>query len=298
MLRQTLHLCSYMLKAVADDAQTIRILSDDTDVFILLVYWTSKKQITAKIQMERWNGDVLDISETVKKLGPRKCSQLLGVHAMSGCDTVSYPFGKGKISALKLLELDLPGLDGVLGQPGATSAELKATGDSFFLPLYGQTRCSAMNEAHVRLFTRQKKPPALKKLPPTDANLVLHVLRAHHQMLLWKAAAQHDPPQETQTIVNFGWNVEGSTVTPAVSTTPVAPQGLLDIVSCSCVAQGKACSSTQCSCHSAGLTCTNYCKCEGGDACHSHFTSKQANGQDDEGNFDDDDHYELDAEVL
>ena len=33
-------LCSYMLKAVEDGAQTIRILSDDTDVFILLVYWT------------------------------------------------------------------------------------------------------------------------------------------------------------------------------------------------------------------------------------------------------------------
>ena len=60
---------------------------------------------------------------------------------MSGCDTVSYPFGKGKISALKLLEIDLPGLDGVLGQLGATSDELKATGDSFFLPLYGQTKC-------------------------------------------------------------------------------------------------------------------------------------------------------------
>ncbi|MPC79409.1 hypothetical protein E2C01_073935 [Portunus trituberculatus] len=224
------------------------------------------------------------INEIVQKLGPRKWSQLLGVHAMSGCDTVSYPFGKGKTSALKLLQLDLPGLDGVLGQPGATSAELKATGESFFLPLYGQTRCSTMNEARARLFTKQKKPSALKKLPPTDANLMLHVLRAHHQMLLWKAADQRDPSQETENIVNFGWNCEGSTVTPAVSTTPVAPQGLLDIVSCNCVAQGKAYSSSRCSCHSAGLSCTNYCKCEGGDACHSHFTSKQ----DDEENLDDD----------
>ena len=140
---------------------------------------------------------------------------------MSGCDTVSYPFGKGKISALKLLDLDLPGLDDVLGQPGATSAELKATGVAFFLPLYGQTRCSTLNEARVRLFTKQKKPPPLKKLPPTDANLMLHVLRAHHQMLLWKAADQCNPPQETQNIVNFGWNIEGSTVTPAVATTPI-----------------------------------------------------------------------------
>ena len=65
-------LCSYMLKSVADGAQTIRILSDDTDVFVLLVYWTSKMRVVAKIQMEKWNGDVLDVNETVKQLGPRK----------------------------------------------------------------------------------------------------------------------------------------------------------------------------------------------------------------------------------
>ena len=58
-------LCSYMLKAVAGGAQTIRILSDDTDVFVLLVYWTSKKQVVAKVQMKKWNGDVLDVNETV-----------------------------------------------------------------------------------------------------------------------------------------------------------------------------------------------------------------------------------------
>ena len=91
-------LCSYMLKAVAEGAQTIRILSDDTDVFVLLVYWTSRMQVVAKIQMENWNGDVLDINETVQRLGPRKCSQLLGIHALSGCDTVSYSFGKGNKS--------------------------------------------------------------------------------------------------------------------------------------------------------------------------------------------------------
>ena len=70
-------------------------------------------RFVAKIQMEKWNGDVLDINETVQRLGPRKFSQLLGIHALSGCDTVSYTFRKGKKSALKLLEIDIPGLDQV-----------------------------------------------------------------------------------------------------------------------------------------------------------------------------------------
>ena len=84
-------------------------------------------RVVANNQMERWNGDVLDVNKTIAQLGPRKCSQLLGLHALSGCDTVSYPFGKGKKSALKLLEIDMPGLDKVVGQPGATHAQLKAT---------------------------------------------------------------------------------------------------------------------------------------------------------------------------
>ena len=82
--------------------------------------------------MAKWNGDVLGINETVQKLGPRKCNLLLGVHAILGSNTVSYPFGKGKFSAPKLQDIDLPGLHGVLGQPAASSAELKATGVSFF----------------------------------------------------------------------------------------------------------------------------------------------------------------------
>ena len=86
-------LCSYMLKAVAEGAQTIRILSDDTDIFVLLVHWTSSMRVVAKIQMERWNGDVLDINETVQRLGPRKFSQLIGV-IMTACSTKkTLPYG-------------------------------------------------------------------------------------------------------------------------------------------------------------------------------------------------------------
>ena len=45
-------LCSYMLKAAAEGAQTIRILSDDTDVLVLLVYWTSRMRVAANGKVE------------------------------------------------------------------------------------------------------------------------------------------------------------------------------------------------------------------------------------------------------
>ena len=81
-------LCSYMLKAAASSAETVRIVCDDTDVFVLLVYWTWKKTIRKNIQMEKWDGMVHVIHETVVKLGD-KCGQLPGMHALSGCDIVS-----------------------------------------------------------------------------------------------------------------------------------------------------------------------------------------------------------------
>ena len=67
----------------------IRILSDDTDVFVLLVYWVHRASLKCKVQMGRWDGTVLDINSTFTDLGP-KCLQLLGLHALSRCDTVSY----------------------------------------------------------------------------------------------------------------------------------------------------------------------------------------------------------------
>ena len=56
------------------------------------------------VQMENWDGVVLDINATCANLGDRVCSQLFGTHALSCCDTVSYPFGKGKASVLKTLK--------------------------------------------------------------------------------------------------------------------------------------------------------------------------------------------------
>jgi hypothetical protein len=102
-------------------------------------------------------------------------------------------------------------------------------------------------------------------------------------MLLWKAADQRDPPEEARNIANFGWSIEVPTITPAVSTTPVAPQALLDVVRCSYTAECKACRGTRCSCNSTGFSFTDYCKCEGGDICRSPFTSKQMDIEDDEG---------------
>ncbi len=177
---------SYVLQAANHGRCVIRVLSDNTDVFVLLVHRVS---LQCKVQMERWDGMVLDINATCSYLGP-KCLQLLGIHALTGCDTVSYPYGKGKISALNtLLAGDFPGLAHVLGEVETTHTDLMKATESFFTALYRQPLGTAIEDARFTLFTKKKKTPKIMALPPTSANLLLHVSRAHLQVMLWNTSS-------------------------------------------------------------------------------------------------------------
>ena len=78
-------------------------------------------------------------------------------------------------------------------------------------------KAKSMNNAHYQISRQRKNPPELKKLPPTDANMMLHIRGSHLA--------------ETRDITTFGWEVtkEGA-VMPAVPTKAVAPVNLLDAV--------------------------------------------------------------------
>ena len=157
------------------------------------------------------------------------------------------------------MNTDIDVLQDALGEPDINQGQLKATAGAFFLAIYGQKKTDSLNTARYKMYMSRKRPRPLKKLPPTDNNLQLYVLRAHLQIMLWKAADKRHPPVDARDIRRFGWDVkEGGVVTPYVSNSPVAPHGLLDVVSCSCSAERKACSEKRCNCHSAGLSCTEY----------------------------------------
>ena len=72
----------------------IPTLNDDTDVFILLLIlmnWIDKQR---NVQIERWNGSVLEIKTTCADL-EQKCLQLPGIHTLMDCDKNSYHYYKG-----------------------------------------------------------------------------------------------------------------------------------------------------------------------------------------------------------
>ena len=118
-------------------------------------------QLHCSVQMERWNGEVVDINATCTELGP-KCLQLMGIHVLSGCDTVSYHFNK--ISALNILQAgDFPGLYQVLGEEDTTHSDLMETGQRFFTAVYGQPLGTTMSEARYRIYSRKTGKPMCSK---------------------------------------------------------------------------------------------------------------------------------------
>ena len=196
---------SYLFQAADAGRGVVRIISDDSDVFVLLVYWTWHYGLRDRlsVQMEKWDGVVLDINATCANLGDTLCSQLLGAHAITGCDTVSYPFGKGKATVLKIMKKDNFLTFWRIRRRGRNWGRSHDSWTTFFAALYGQPQGTSMTEARHNLYTQKRgKPLRIMPLPPTDKNLYLHVRRAHLQMLIWKAADKQGPPNVSITEQN------------------------------------------------------------------------------------------------
>ena len=65
---------SFLLVAAKSGQNVICILRDDTDVFVLLAYWVNRADLQCKVQVERWDGSVLDINAICTDLGQKCCS--------------------------------------------------------------------------------------------------------------------------------------------------------------------------------------------------------------------------------
>ena len=118
--------------------------------------------MTARVQLDRWCGAILNINESSSLLGA-KSLQLLGMHALSGCDTVSYPFGQGKVTALKVLKsADHSGLYTVFGEQSANHQQLLETGRKFICLLYGVAAGESMASAMYVLYTKRTRGKAVQ----------------------------------------------------------------------------------------------------------------------------------------
>ena len=76
----------------------IDVFSPDTDVMVLLIghYY----RIKCKVNMISSPRSSIDINSIAEKLGEKKSSALIGLHAVTGCDTTGKVHRKGKQTLL------------------------------------------------------------------------------------------------------------------------------------------------------------------------------------------------------
>ena len=87
--------------------RSVVIVCDDTDVFVLCLAYSRRLfcQLFSK-HGSKIRTEFIDIGSIVIAIRNDVCTALLGLHAMTGCDTVSAFAGRGKLSALKMVQKD------------------------------------------------------------------------------------------------------------------------------------------------------------------------------------------------
>jgi len=116
------------------------------------------------------------------------------------------------------------------------------------------------------MFRKLKSNQGVEKLFPTQGCITEHILRAHLQANIWLQDLVARPILLDPT--TLGWRqLEDGHYVPLVSKVPVAPEAVVELVKCSCVA--SKCSG-RCSCRAHNLPCTELCRCEGAeDTCNN-----------------------------
>ncbi|KAK3880448.1 hypothetical protein Pcinc_015050 [Petrolisthes cinctipes] len=89
------------------------------------------------------------------------------------------------------------------------------------------------------------------------------MLRAHLQVILWRAADYQSQPEEADDITNFGREIKDNIPVPVIAKSGPAPTELTDVIWCQCQMQVKKCITQACGCHTEHLSCTSYCNCFG-----------------------------------
>ena len=238
-----------------------------------------------QISMKMYSGKVVDINAFTLKLEV-KSTNILAAHALSGCDTVSYPFGKGKVSAINLLQKTDCDISSFSDPAASEDSWLKA-GLDFLIRLYGGKLPSTFNSLRFALFSSRQDTPKIKSLPPTDTSAIQHVKRARHQVMIWRAADRAYPP--STDLSKFGWRIVDDIPVPDYSQSSVAPPAVLKLVACGCKSDAP-CSRGNCSCRLASLSCTTYCHCKAEEKCvntnsmHHNTTSADMDDRDVENN--------------
>lgn len=239
------------------------VVSDDTDVLILLLHHASQDHNEVYFRPEpKWTavkeGRCWAIQKTQSVIKPLN-RDLLVLHAASGCDTTSYVYGVGKSTAVKLFST-LPIMSDVATvfmDPKATLDQVKSAGSRILCQFYRSDANISLDKLRFIRFSRKAATSVSsvdpKTLPPTSAAAIHHSQRIYHQVQEW--LGHHLDPAD------WGWTLQDNIYKPKMTSQAPAPRDLMEAIYCGCK---TGCTKGTCKCRKLGLLCTVVClECKG-----------------------------------
>ncbi|KAI3381643.1 hypothetical protein SNEBB_009797, partial [Seison nebaliae] len=218
-------------KHASGNYSAIVIVAEDTDVFILCLAFQS--QIDSAMYIKCGSASrirYIDVRKVADVIGQNVCASLLGLHAYTGCDSISSFSGRGKLTALKLLKdnANFQETFKQLGQDWTVSVELLTNLEIFTCRLYAaQTDISDVNEMRYQLFRIKNGNVDSSQLPPCHDCLKMHAVRANYQAAVWQRSLTARPTVENP-VDSTGWILdEDGQLTINWMTGPMAPDAVL-----------------------------------------------------------------------
>ena len=243
--------------------KAIIMVAEDTDVFLLCLAFNDNIQ-SSLYQKHKSNTRTcfIDIGKVAAVNGPDMCNAILGVHAFTGCDSVSSLAGKGKIAAVRLLRKNraMREIFVKLGENWELSETTYNSLESFTCALYGcKDDCADINSVRYNLFCSKKGEIESHQLPPCKDSLHKHIDRANYQAGIWRRALIGNPAIPDP--VGHGWLTESvdnpDTLGIDWMNGDPAPEAVMELLSCKCP---RSCTLPKCTCLANGMKCSDMCK--------------------------------------
>ena len=271
----------------ASRLHTTTLIGEDTDLLVLLLYYAQGDTMALYFKSDRTKPDgsfkVYDINRLKDILGHDLCSQLLFIHAMTGCDTTSRIFGVGKKSAFQKLVKGDPVLQSCANAftiPNQTTQIIEDLGCQVMSFLFGGKHAHSLDTMRYNILCKKVVSSSSfvtpERLPPTESATKLHCRRVYYQIMVWMGMEEGMDPMK------WGWKLLDNRFVPLMSRMNAAPDSLLQVIHCNC---STACKTLRCSCRRYGLPCTTVCgpcQLEECDNPHNKFLPEESDDEDEQ----------------
>lgn len=172
---------------------SVTVVATDTDILTILI--ARYNQNTSNLYMLKpgsgnQSPKYYNIAELQQNLGDLK-DVLLFAHAMSGCDTTSAFFRKGKVKTFQCLSknTELRKIVSIFNNPQANPDEIASAGEAFVLNLYNKSELDVdLDELRYYMYKQTVAKQSIKdnfqlsSLPPTKDATRQHSYRAYLQV--------------------------------------------------------------------------------------------------------------------